>query len=152
MIQPIFSRKLSDEEKAIRQEVFVIEQGFIEEFDERDGESWHLVLLRDGLAIASARFYAEDPETYHIGRVAVRKEYRMHHVGTYLMRFVETKIRELGGRRALVSAQMDKKGFYEKCGYRDSGDGEIYLDQGCPHLDMAKLLVTEKRYRSRAKY
>lgn len=152
MIKPFFSKTLSDEEKEIRTEVFVKEQGFVDEFDEVDYSSWHLVLFYNDYPIACARFFAIDPETYRIGRVAVRASFRKKKVGTYLMKFVETKIRELGGRWAILSSQLDKKGFYEKCGYHVSSEGEIKYEQGCPHIDMAKLLIKKKGYRSRTQY
>lgn len=152
MITPRFSKELTTQEKEIRTEVFIDEQGFESEFDDIDSSSWHLVLFYNDYPIGCARFYSEDPETYHIGRVAVRKAFRNKKIGTYLLRFVETKIKELGGRWALVSSQLDKKGFYEKCGYHVAKEGEITFEEGCPHIDMAKLLIKKKGYRSRTQY
>lgn len=152
MIKPVFSKKLTHDEKILREEVFVIEQGFVDEFDEFDDSGWHLVLYFNDIAIACARFYPEDPETFHIGRVAVKKELRGKKIGTYLLKFVETKIKELGGRWATISSQLDKKGFYEKCGYHVMGEGEITYEQNCPHIGMAKLLIQKKGYKSRTQY
>jgi predicted GNAT family N-acyltransferase len=149
MITPRFTYGLSDDAKMIRQKVFVEEEGFREEFEEQDKTAWHLVLYRDGMPIATGRILKEDPETYRIGRVAVLKEYRGHQVGRYLMRFLETKITELGGRRAILDAQADKKGFYDKCGYGVSGDGEIFYEEGYPHIRMEKSLGKDKSVKRR---
>lgn len=64
------------EAKAIREEVFMKEQGFQVEFDDTDREAWHLVLWQDGKALATARLYSQGEGVYAIGRVAVRKEGR----------------------------------------------------------------------------
>lgn len=152
MIRPVFSKIVTKEEKEIRSEVFEKEQGFVDEFDEVDNNSWHLTLFYNDYPIAVARFYPEDPETFHVGRVAVRKEFRGKKIGTFLMKFVETKIKELGGRWAILSSQLDKKDFYEKCGYHVSGEGEITYEQDCPHINMAKLLIKKKGYKSRTQY
>ena len=50
---------LPEEARKIREEVFVREQGFQEEFDEIDGYAVHLVLFCDGTPAAVCRFQAE---------------------------------------------------------------------------------------------
>lgn len=147
MIQARFSLGLSDDARQIRKTVFQDEQGFQNEFVPGDEEgAWCLVLYRDLKPIATGRIKEETPEIYHIGRVAVLKEYRHKKIGTYLLKFLETKIRELGGRVAVLNAQYDKKGFYEKCGYSLDGDGEVFLDEGCPHVHMTKTLQSKRSY------
>jgi predicted GNAT family N-acyltransferase len=152
MIEAKFTHGLNADAKNLRQEVFVEEQGYQEEFEEVDKTAWHLVLYLNGAPIATGRILEEDPETYRIGRVTVKKAFRGHKVGTYLMKFLETKIRELGGRWAILDAQLEKKGFYEKCGYHVSDEGEIFYEEGHPHIRMAKLLIAKKGYKTRTKY
>lgn len=123
----------------IRKEVFMKEQGFVGEFDEIDAEAYHLVLYDKNQPIATGRtFFDEKTETYTIGRVAVVREYRDHHIGSVVISELERKIKDLGGTDARLSAQIQAKGFYEKLGYRAQGTG--YYDEHCPHIDMVKSL------------
>ena len=73
MIKPVFTLGTSLEAKEIRQEVFVQEQGFQNEFDEYEKTATTLVLFLDDIPIATGRLRTLDPETYKIERVAVRK-------------------------------------------------------------------------------
>lgn len=147
MIKPEFHFSLPPDAKAIREEVFVKEQGFQHEFDEHDPKSWHLVLYLDGHPIATGRIFEVDPETYRIGRIAVLKAYRGMSVGTYVVKFLCNKIISLGARKAVLRAQLDKQGFYKKIGFRPDPNGEIVLDEGVPHIEMSKVLVRSKPYR-----
>ena len=65
--------ELPDEAKAIRQAVFVEEQGFQEEFDELDNtEAAHLVGFVEGEPVCTCRFFRakDEASTFIIGRVA----------------------------------------------------------------------------------
>lgn len=121
----------------IRQTVFVEEQGFVDEFDEIDDVAWHAVLFVDDVAVATARAY-DSENGWHIGRVAVLKEYRKQGLGEEIMEAVEKKAYELGAKEISLSAQMQAKGFYEKIGYLSLDD--LHYDQHCPHVTMIKKL------------
>ena len=121
----------------IRQEVFVEEQGFHNEFDEIDAAAWHTVIYDNGRPAATGRAFLEDG-AWHIGRVAVRKEFRGKQYGAAVMQALERKIAELGAESVGLSAQVQARGFYEKLGYEAHG-GE-YLDEHCPHVSMTKCL------------
>ena len=138
MVQPKFSLGITDDARAIREEVFVREQGFQNEFDEDDETAVTLVLYLDGIAIATGRLIKVDPATYQIGRVAVRKPYRGKQVGSYLMEFLCEKARTLGARTAIVHAQLDKRGFYNRLGFYEYAGGLIDEDEGVPHIYLAK--------------
>jgi predicted GNAT family N-acyltransferase len=144
MIEPRFSLGLPPDAKMIREKVFVEEQGYHNEFTGDDGPCWCLVLYFNGAPIATGRIMEIDPETYRIGRLAVLKEYRNKKIGTYVLKFLEVKIKTLGGRKAILHAQLDKKAFYEKSGYRLSPDGEVDYDEGHPHIMMEKVIVKPK--------
>lgn len=129
--------RLTDEEVQIRNTVFVDEQGFSEEFDYIDDISIHFVIYDGNTAIGVCRIYDENNTgEYHVGRVAVRKEYRGKGIGKMLMDKAFEKIKELGGKCAVLSAQKQAQGFYESCGYKCTG--KEYLDQGCPHVEMRR--------------
>jgi predicted GNAT family N-acyltransferase len=100
MIKEAFTFGLPKDAEEIRQEVFTLEQGFAPEIDldEHDKEAWHVVLYLDGYPISTGRVFPEDPETYHIGRVAVRKKFRGMKVGSYTMKFLCTKVEVKEGR------------------------------------------------------
>lgn len=130
---------LPEEAKHIRKTVFMDEQGFKEEFDETDGRSLHAVLFIDGKAAATARMFTENSgKSYHIGRVAVLKEYRKSGLGREIMTALCKKAKEAGAETCELSAQCRAKEFYAKLGFTEKGG--IYLDEGCPHIYMEKKL------------
>ena len=133
-----FYSELPKEAIEIRTEVFVDEQGFEEEFDKKDKECLHLVMFCDGVPAAVGRIYTDEEKVYAAGRIAVRKQFRGHKLGAEIMRLLEEKARELGAERMWVSAQCRVREFYEKSGY--IAEGEVYLDQFCPHIHMEKSL------------
>ena len=128
---------LNDDIIRLRTVVFVQEQGFKEEFDQTDKRAVHLVLYDGTKAVATCRYFKDGPN-YHIGRVAVLKEYRGKNLGRKIMQLAEAEIKKDGGTCIELSAQIRVKDFYQKLGYKTSGD--IYLDQHCPHINMGKQL------------
>lgn len=139
MKELIWSEKgcLPQQAREIRENVFVKEQGFCEEFDTQDGDSWHLLLLEDGKAIGTSRIFWGEGDRLHIGRVAVLKENRGG-AGRLLIEACVTKARELGAKAVELGAQKRAAAFYEKCGF--TSFGAPYLDEGCPHIMMEKQL------------
>lgn len=131
--------KLEPNIRMIRKIVFEDEQGFIDEFDEIDenDKTKHVVLYKDSVPIATCRFFKVNDE-YKIGRIAVVKEYRGQGIGRIIVSCAEEKVYELGGRELCLSSQVRVQGFYEKLGY--VAEGEIYMDQMCPHIKMKKKL------------
>ena len=122
----------------IRNEVFVKEQGFKEEFDEDDKEALHIVGFIDDRSVATSRIIKLTEESYLIGRIAVRKSFRKMGLGAEIIKFSEDVITKLGGKNAYIHAQMQAVPFYEKQGYLSIGEGDF--DEGCPHQMMAKKL------------
>lgn len=131
---------LPPEARALRQEVFMKEQGFSYEFDETDNRALHLVLFDGGEAIACCRMFPDGPDSWHIGRVAVKKDRRGQHLGEAVMAEAEAALALKGAKKAVLSAQVQAAGFYSKLGYVQAG--EEYLDEHCPHVDMEKTLST----------
>lgn len=130
---------LPDEAKFIRETVFIKEQGFQNEYDHIDETAHHIVLYVDSKAVGTARFFTEDGgKSYHLGRLAVSKECRGNNYGKVIVEAIETEVKKLGGTKIELSAQVQAKDFYAKCGYEQTGD--VYLDEHCPHILMFKLL------------
>ena len=65
------------------------------------------------------RYYQENG-TYHIGRVAIIKEYRGKHLGNKIMQIAEDYIKKDGGQTIEVSTQVRVSEFYKKIGYKKS--------------------------------
>lgn len=131
--------KLTDDERMIRTSVFIEEQGFKAEFDDTDSCCSHLVLYENGRAAGCARFFAgESDGEYHLGRLAVLKDFRGKHYGEMLVGEAEKYVKLLGARVLMLSAQVRVSKFYEKLGFVKSG--EIYFDEYCEHIHMEKIL------------
>ena len=101
-----FKNKAPDEAKHIRNEVFVKEQGFQDEFDEKDAVSVHFVMYTDdGTAVATSRAFPFDENTsYCIGRIAVIKEMRNQRLGSKIVEAAEGYIKSIGGKTAIIHA------------------------------------------------
>lgn len=127
---------LPREAAEIRREVFVEEQGFREEFDQTDQRAAHLVLFISGQAAATCRYIEKEEGGFLVGRIAVRKPFRKRGLGAELLKEAERRIAAKGGKRLLVHAQTQARGFYEKQGF--SPFGEEDEEEGCPHVWMKK--------------
>jgi predicted GNAT family N-acyltransferase len=138
-----FYTALPPEAHDIRQKVFVDEQGFKYEFDTIDTTATHLIIFNDDEAIATARLFSgKSEEEFIVGRIAVLPEYRNKHIGAKMMKILQTKIKELGGKTIALSAQCRVRPFYEKQGYE--AQGQPYLEGLCKHIKMAKPLESTK--------
>ena len=130
---------LPPEAKEIREEVFMKEQGFVNEFDDIDSIATHLVLFLEGQPAGVCRFFPiKEPGVWDFGRLAVRKAYRDKHLGSLLVQEAERQIRDQGGAKLALMAQIRVQKFYEKNGYTPFG--EPCDDEGCPHIWMEKVL------------
>lgn len=126
--------------REIREEVFVKEQKYpIElEFDEADENCWHLVLTDNEKAIATARLLKLSEGVFKPGRIAVLKEYRGKNIGAELLTLIIEKAKEMGAKELHIGAQTYAVGFYEKFGFKTTG--EEYMDEHIPHIDMIAYL------------
>lgn len=130
---------LPEEAKKIRVEVFVKEQGFVEEFDEIDGIAKHMVMYEGEQAISTCRIYFDSKkQSFVIGRVAVLKEWRGKNIGAKMLNAAEDSITREGGKSVMLSGQARVAEFYEKQGYEKQGDA--YLEEDCLHILMKKNL------------
>lgn len=123
----------------IRIEVFVKEQGFVDQEDEIDATATHLVAYEHGKPIATCRFFRErGGEEFVLGRLCVLKEKRGAGIGARLLCEAEKGARALGASALKLHSQIGAREFYQKCGYEQSG--EIELEQGKEHIWMKKYL------------
>ena len=131
--------ELTKDEMSIREEVFMQEQGFKNEFDDIDDSATHIVLYDDGSPVGCCRVYPDEAVGRFIfGRLAVRKKYRGQDIGRKIMEKAIEYLSSIGASYISLSAQVQAKGFYANFGFRD--EGEEYLDEHCPHIHMVKEL------------
>lgn len=132
----------TDESKGIRFTVFCDEQGVerSHEIDDMDDNSnaKHIVMYIDSKPVATARFYKEDGNTWHAGRIAVLKEMRGKGCGRQVLEKAEEEMKLLGAKKSFISAQTQAQGFYESLGYKAYGD--VYPEENIPHIAMYKEL------------
>ena len=90
--------------------------------------------------VATCRAFAKGDESgrWIIGRVAVSLNYRGQHQGNAVMNAMLKHLSEQGVREVEISAQCRAAGFYEKLGFRSTG--ETHMDEYCPHVTMLKTL------------
>lgn len=132
---------LPDSARKIREDVFVLEQGFKNEFDKQDSNSFHMVLFdEENKPMGCARFFKEkyNSSAWIIGRLAVIKEYRKMHLGSLIVSEVLKEIKKRQGNQAKLHAQLRAKGFYESLGFKT--DSAVDEDEGVPHIWMIKEL------------
>ncbi len=121
--------------RAIRKAVFIEEQGAAkdEEFDDYDRNSIFALLYDNEKAVGTARYVMTD-EGCKIGRIALLKEYRGRGYGAAIVRFAVENVFEQGESFVLVDAQSYAVPFYEKLGFKVTGNE--FIDRGLPHIPM----------------
>jgi putative N-acetyltransferase (TIGR04045 family) len=117
----------------LRRRVFVEEQGLfvLDDRDERDDEpaTLHAIGLVAAEPCGAVRLYPLDPAAreWKGDRLAVRREYRVHHLGARLVRFAVATAGSRGGRRMIAHVQLPNVRFFERLGWRPVGcPGEFH--------------------------
>jgi len=131
-------QSIPKEAVAIREKVFVEEQGFEYEFDSIDDIATHFVMFDDNnVPIATCRvFFNEERNAYILGRLAVIKESRGKSIGKMIVEKAEEYIRSIGGNELYLHAQCRITPFYQRLGFSSFGDVEY--EEDCPHVWMKK--------------
>jgi predicted GNAT family N-acyltransferase len=119
----------------IRTEVFVDEQKVpLElEMDEWDSTAIHVLALFHTEAVGCGRIIISSSHA-HIGRVAVKKQYRKKGIGKLLMHFLVNTCKSKGAKEVILHSQIHAIPFYESLGFETRG--EIFLDAGIEHREM----------------
>jgi predicted GNAT family N-acyltransferase len=131
---------------AIRRAVFVEEQAIPlnEEFDARDADAEHLLIVADdGTPVATCRVFADDGAgdgTARLGRLAVLPRARRRGLASRMIAACEERARAAGATRMVLDAQVSAMPLYERSGY--TAQGEDFDDgSGIMHRTMVKALV-----------
>ena len=115
------------------------EQGFKNEFDDKDNISFHIVMYDENRPVATCRVYEDIVKNeYILGRLSVVKEYRGMSLGAKMIGEAEKIVKEKGGTSIRLHAQCRVTPFYGQQGYKEYG--VIEDDEGCPHIWMKKQL------------
>ena len=126
---------------AIRQQVFVVEQGIDPALEwTGDADQFRSILAFDAdqNPIGTGRVKVA-AATATIGRMAVLKDWRRAGVGTAILsRLIEIGKAD-GADKFELSAQVSAIDFYQKLGFIASGD--VYLDADIKHRKMTLTIV-----------
>lgn len=123
---------------AVRQTVFVDEQGVDEEleYDEYEETATHFVAYDGDEPIGAARLREPEPGLGKVERVAVLEPRREQGVGESLMEAVEAEAREGGMTKLKLHSQTRAMRFYASVGFERRG--EEFEEAGIPHVKMYK--------------
>ncbi|MFG6449116.1 GNAT family N-acetyltransferase [Roseateles sp. BYS180W] len=127
--------------QAIRQSVFVDEQGIAPEmeWDAADMGCVHAVAYnRLEQALATGRLLEHVPGVAKIGRMAVLPASRGSGVGRQVLDALLQKARQHGFREALLHAQLSAEGFYVRAGFQRRGP--VFEEAGIGHVEMVRPL------------
>jgi len=129
--------ELRDAAGAVRQAVFVHEQGIPQslEWDEADSHCLHAVIFDARQhPVATGRLLPDG----HIRRMAVLANQRRSGLGGRVLVALMEAARARGHDRVVLSAQVHALSFYRGHGF--IAEGPVYDDVGIPHQDMVKAL------------
>lgn len=124
--------------KAIRYEVFVVEQRVPEalEWDGIDAQCIHAIAEdANGNAIGCGRLLPDG----HIGRMAVRAQWRGRQVGARMLEHLIALARRRGDAKVMLNAQVQAMPFYARFGFVPAG--EPFDEAGIPHQAMELALA-----------
>jgi predicted GNAT family N-acyltransferase len=122
---------------ALRFEVFVEEQGVPREIeiDEHDPLCVHALALDEtGSVVGTGRLLPDG----HIGRMAVRRNWRGRGIGGAILERLIDAARARGDAEIALSAQVQALDFYRAYGFAE--EGERYLEAGIEHQAMRRRL------------
>ena len=132
--------KASKEAHAIRQAVFIREQGVPEdmELDEYDPLADHALAHQNGQYVATARLVRLDANSAQIGRMAVLVAFRGQGIGKAMLKKLIGLALSEGISSLVLHSQVSAISFYEKLGFK--ANGPTYQEAGIPHRNMILLL------------
>ena len=133
-------QEASKQAYAIRQKVFIEEQGVPQELelDEFDSISWHALAFWEDQCIGTGRLVAVDQNAGQIGRMAVLADFRGQGFGKAILIQLIDLAANQGMSTLALHAQVSAIPFYEKFGFMTQGS--IYEEAGIPHRNMILLL------------
>jgi len=131
-----FDEQHAPEIRRIRNAVFTDEQGIDEaiDFDGQDPAALHVLLACEGKYVGTGRMLGDG----HIGRLAVRQEYRGRGLGARAVLALANEAQKLGLKRVYLGAQKHAVGFYERLGF--AVYGQPYIEANIEHVHMERFM------------
>ncbi|GAA0358963.1 GNAT family N-acetyltransferase [Bacillus horti] len=123
----------------IREVVFVDEQNtpLEEEFDERDDEAEHILVLYEGKPVGTGRLRMVEGVA-KLERICVLATHRKYGLGKVIVETLEHIGLDKGATSAKLHGQTQAEAFYIKLGYQTASD--VFMEDGIPHVLMTKNL------------
>lgn len=116
----------------IRKSVFIEEQQVpeSEEWDDEDNSALHIIAIKNGEAVATARLTQKGK----IGRMSVLKAHRKQGIGSMMLVELINAAKQGGLQYIKLWSQTQAQAFYKKHGFIAYGDE--FLDAGISHIEM----------------
>jgi len=105
---------------------------------EKEKTNMHMAAYEDERMLGCCMLVEEDPQTVRLRQMAVVNDVQGKGIGRALMQFAENLARDRGYKRITMHARKNALGFYEKMGYKKSG--EEFVEITIPHYVMEKEL------------
>lgn len=110
-----------------------------DEWDGLDEQAVHFIALAEnGEVIGCARLLHEmagENSLYHIGRVAILKDFRNRGIGHQLMQYIIDYCKKMAPYNSIyLHAQIERHHFYETLGF--VAEGDEFMDAGIAHISM----------------
>lgn len=140
-IQPVASEAHWDAARAIREQVFIVEQDCPpeEEWDAHDATSRHLLGWVDDTPVATARWRTvahDEALVAKLERFAVLPEYRGRGYGRALVEYTLADACRAGFSTFILHAQAYLEDFYADFGFETVSG--VFEEAGIPHVKMVK--------------
>src|SRR5688572_25213152 len=89
---------------------------------EKEKNNLHIAAYEDDQMLGCCMLVEEDVQTVRLRQMAVLNDLQGKGIGRALMQFAENLARDRGYKKITMHARKNAIGFYEKIGYRKSGD------------------------------
>lgn len=111
---------------------------FADEELQKEKDNMHMAAYEDDRMLGCCMLVEEDPQTVRLRQMAVVNDVQGKGIGRALMTFAENLARDRGYKKITMHARKNALGFYEKMGYKKSG--EEFTEITIPHYVMEKEL------------
>jgi len=111
---------------------------FSEEELEAEKNNIHIGCFDDDKLEGCCMLVSKDNDTVQLRQMAVISGLQGKGIGRVLMQFAENIARDRGYKKLIMHARKTAMGFYEKLGYRKTGNE--FLEVTIPHYAMEKVL------------
>lgn len=125
----------------LRSEIFVVEQNCVyQDLDFKDQKALHIFGKKNNKILAYTRIFKAGDyfKESSIGRVVVNQNQRKFGYGHDLMKYsIDCIQQQFNTSKITISAQVYLTKFYQSHGFNQVG--EMYLEDGIPHIEMLRL-------------